>query len=144
MTNQATKAEIADRRKKVAANLLAGLNITQIADALGVNKSTISRDAAALHSEWKECRGKDTAALVELENARLDRILNAVWKKAIDGDLLAIDRIIKVMDRRAKLLGLDKPTRVDTLDLSSVPDEMLDRYEETGDPTEIRELLTRV
>ena len=36
----------------------------------------------------------------------------AIWPAALAGDLFAIDRVLKVMSRRAKLLGLDQPKKV--------------------------------
>lgn len=42
------------------------------------------------------------------ERERLDRIDNALYQRAITGDLPAIHALLKVMDRRAKLLGLDE------------------------------------
>lgn len=42
-----------------------------------------------------------------LEADRLDRIQAAVWTKAMRGDLAAVDRVLRVMERRAELLGLD-------------------------------------
>lgn len=48
----------------------------------------------------------------ELEVQRLDRLLLAVWKKAAEGDLGAVDRALRIMERRARLLGLDAPTHL--------------------------------
>lgn len=47
------------------------------------------------------------AEIRQLEADRLDRLQVAVWSKALRGDLGAFDRVIKVMERRARLLGLD-------------------------------------
>lgn len=51
------------------------------------------------------------AQLRELEAERLDRAHRAAWPKAIKGDLRAIDRVLKIMERRAKLYGLDAPQK---------------------------------
>jgi hypothetical protein len=49
----------------------------------------------------------------DLELDRLDRIMRAYWKPAIvDGDKKAADLVLKVIDRRAKLLGLDAPQKL--------------------------------
>jgi hypothetical protein len=45
----------------------------------------------------------------KLELERLDRLTMALWKRAQSGEAEAIDRVLKLMDRRAKLLGLDAP-----------------------------------
>lgn len=47
--------------------------------------------------------------LIELEVLRLDALLDAQWPLAMGGDDKAATIILKIMERRAKLLGLDKP-----------------------------------
>lgn len=47
--------------------------------------------------------------LVELEVARLDMLLDAVWDSSMGGDPKSVAAALKIMERRAKLLGLDKP-----------------------------------
>ncbi|MGA7688339.1 MAG: hypothetical protein WCA29_03820 [Jiangellales bacterium] len=36
----------------------------------------------------------------------LDRLQQAVWEDAVSGDVCAVDDVLKVIDRRIKLLGL--------------------------------------
>ncbi len=50
-------------------------------------------------------------ALVALECDRLDRMQLAIWPRVLKGDLHAIDAMLKIMARRAKLLGLDAPAK---------------------------------
>ena len=42
-----------------------------------------------------------------MELARLDELQASVWASAVSGDLNAIDRVLKIMQHRAKLIGLD-------------------------------------
>jgi hypothetical protein len=42
-----------------------------------------------------------------LEVDRLERLWFAVWQKAIGGDLGCIDRLLRISERKSKLLGLD-------------------------------------
>lgn len=42
-----------------------------------------------------------------LEIVRLDAVLAAIWPAAMGGDLGAVDRVVKISARRARLLGLD-------------------------------------
>ena len=97
----------------VAKLLLARKSQRQIADAIGATKSTIARDAIAIRHEWQAQRidAQETATAEEL--ARLSAAEEAIWPKIIAGDLLAIDRLLRIMERRAKLLGLDAPKRID-------------------------------
>ena len=45
----------------------------------------------------------------ELELSRLDALMTVAWDKAMSGDLKAIDRVLKIQDRRARYLGIDAP-----------------------------------
>ena len=47
------------------------------------------------------------------EVARIDVLINALWKPATRGSLGAVDRVIKLSERKAKLLGLDAASAVD-------------------------------
>ena len=49
--------------------------------------------------------------LLNLELARLDDLLLGLWADATKGNVAKIDRVLKIMQRRADLLGLDAPTR---------------------------------
>lgn len=49
----------------------------------------------------------------QLELMRLDELQVAIWDRAINGELPAAHCVLKIMDRRAKLLGLDKPEKVE-------------------------------
>lgn len=53
-----------------------------------------------------------------MEIERLDRMLNAMWEKIDEGDEKAITAGLKVMERRARLLGLDAPMKVDLMQLA--------------------------
>ncbi len=48
----------------------------------------------------------------ELEADRLDRLQSGLWAQAMKGNLGAVDRVLRLMERRARLLGLDQPTQV--------------------------------
>jgi hypothetical protein len=55
---------------------------------------------------------RDTAShCLELELARLDEIERGLWARADAGHLGAVDRLLKVSERRSRLLGLEAPQR---------------------------------
>lgn len=56
---------------------------------------------------------ESVAELRDLEAARLDRMLFVAYKAALQGDLAAMDRVFRGMDRRARLLGLDMPVKTE-------------------------------
>lgn len=47
--------------------------------------------------------------LRNLELARLDAMHQALWPRAVKGNVWAVDRVLSIMQRRARLLGLDAP-----------------------------------
>ena len=47
----------------------------------------------------------------DLEAARLDAMLLPLWRRVQQGDERAVDRALKIMERRARLLGLDAPSK---------------------------------
>lgn len=61
---------------------------------------------------------------VALEAQRLDKIAEALWEKCLRGDLAAVDTYLKVMARRAKMLGLDAPDRLRLSVVSGVDAEL--------------------
>ena len=48
----------------------------------------------------------------ELELDRLDILQRTYWQPAVNGNLRAADFVLRVIDKRAKLLGLDAPIKV--------------------------------
>ena len=48
----------------------------------------------------------------ELELDRLDTLQRTFWKSAVAGNPRAADFVLRVIDKRAKLLGLDAPLKV--------------------------------
>src|SRR4030095_4029267 len=89
----------------------AGATFTQIAATLGYSDRSGARNAvmAALVEHVHEPNNEMRA----LELHRLDALQLAHWQKALAGDCYATDRVLKVMERRAKILGLDARIVVD-------------------------------
>lgn len=88
----------------------AGHTIRDIAKVMNLGKTTIERYIKAIMAEHKI----DAATVLEykmLQNSKLDDALNEVWRKAKKGSLEDIDRMLKIEERRSKLLGLDAPVQ---------------------------------
>jgi predicted DNA-binding protein (UPF0251 family) len=110
-----------------------GWTFQRIADHVGVTKATaynrVQRALAAIPAE-----AVDEFRRLEME--RLDIILNVAMDKALSGDkgaLFAVDRVISIMDRRAKLMGLDAPTKHEVLTLDTVTAEIRRLEAQLGD-----------
>ena len=106
--SEAAKREV--RRKQVAANLLAGLTYRQMAGALGVGIGTIARDVKIIMGRWAR---EHVESVKQLMEARFDRALNAIWDDVRDGNIAAINTMLKIEEQRAKLGGLNAPVKAD-------------------------------
>jgi hypothetical protein len=107
------KHEAVMRRKATALQLrLGGASYEQIGRALGYyhRAGAYKLVRQALHDMVRE----PAEEFRTLEIERLDRMFRAVYVPALNGDLEAMDRAITLLERRAKLLGLDRlrPVRV--------------------------------
>ena len=75
---------------------------------------------------------EDVDAIRQVETERLDLAQSAIWGKVLQGDNASIQSLIRIMERRAKLLGLDQPTRIQaeviTYDANSIQAELARLY----------------
>lgn len=110
MTGQKTLDAIGRQRQALELRKT-GMNFQHIADQLGYRDASGAWKAVtkALKESIKE--PADSVRLMEL--ARLDAMLVGIWTQAKSGNTNAIDRALKIMDRRAAYLGLDAPAKID-------------------------------
>ena len=102
------KIPAAARRETALELRASGRSIRAIADELEISKSQVQRDIENELKAAAEGRKKIAGLIIDLELAKLDALEEKAWKHISDGELSAIDRVIRSMERRAKLLGLDK------------------------------------
>lgn len=98
MDNERTE----ELRKKILANLLAGLSVRDIAKATGESVETIAETAASVFRDWQQAK-VDSGAGNNIDLIRLDRAINAIWPKVAEGDPAAINTLIKIVEYRSKL-----------------------------------------
>lgn len=75
-----------------------------------------ARTASTATAALSENVPENVTELRRLEGARLDRLQAAVWPKALSGDPAAVRAVVRLMERRARLLGLDAPVQVEFVD----------------------------
>lgn len=101
-----------EKARQALALRRAGSDFDTIAKQVGYsNRSGAWKAVSRLLKQRSDESAKDAEAVLSLELDRLDFMLRALWPKVMAGDPLAIDRAIKIQDRRAKYLGLDAPAR---------------------------------
>lgn len=101
----------AKRRSQALELRAAGRKWREIADALGYSSPQHAcRDGRKALNELTEAPAREVLA-EELD--RLEKLTQAVWKAARGGDVNAIDRVLRIMERRARYLGLDSPEKLE-------------------------------
>lgn len=100
-----------ERRKKAFDLRKGGANYQQIGDALGMSRQGARKTVEAAIDKLNKEVSDAALHYRTLQLERLERMHFGLWARAINGDDTAVDRIIKIMDRQAKLLGLDSPTK---------------------------------
>ena len=106
------------RRWEVLRLRLEGLSFRKIADRVGVDTAQAWHDLQTVLSELKEAAREDAEAVLAVELMRLDELTERCWPLVESGDMKAVDRLLRIMERRAKLLGLDAPTKIAPTDPS--------------------------
>lgn len=107
------------RRLLIAEMLLAHVPYRTIATRVGISKSMVAKEVKVIRAEWKERAGRAFDSHVEEELGKIEALERYVLAEAMHGgkaggtNLAAVDRALSLMDRRAKLLGLDKPTKIE-------------------------------
>jgi hypothetical protein len=113
-----------------AANPLSDVNIEAIdkaGKALELRKAGLSYGLIAKELGYADASGAHRAVerglrllvpkeLVEemraIELERLDNLWRPMYTKALQGDRLAVDRCLAIMERRSRFLGLDAPLKI--------------------------------
>ena len=122
-------------RALTASMVLSGVGHAEIAEKLGVSRQQITYDMRVIRERWKARTTMDLTEAKALEVAKIDRLEQVYWeawelqcedevyadKEAGEGffrvkhsgDPAILAGILKCIDRRCKLLGLDAPTQIE-------------------------------
>jgi len=134
MKSQTRAVKSHDRKLKALELRKAGYDYRRIGETLGCSVTQAHRDVAAALKLTLQEPADDVRAL---EVERLDNMLRALWRDVSAGNHGAIDRALRVMERRAKLLGLDAPTRTETTGANGEPvrTDIVIRYADDANTT---------
>ena len=99
------RVRTSERRNEVMKQALTGKSIREIAGLVGVTRRTVAKD---IRLRLKEAAENNPATLQfrELQRQRINVLLSTWWDKAMTSTE-ALDRVIRLMEREARLLGLD-------------------------------------
>lgn len=108
MRNRAQLQQSADREIEAINLRRRGLTYSEIAQQVGYSDHVGAM--RAVKRGMQKALQEPADELREIEASRLDLAQAKVWPKVEQGDMKAIATLLRIMERRAKLLGLDAPT----------------------------------
>lgn len=125
----------AEDRAKALQMRMAGATYPEIASTLKRSldfchtavKSALEESMVQIEDLADELRDRDMLAL---EKMQMKLWPMAMGRGGADPDLKAVDRVVKVMDRRAKLMGLDVPAELRLTGKDGGPVEVADAKEQ--------------
>ena len=108
---KAKELELETRREKVLECKLRGWSVRQIAAHLGIDKSAVQRDLTEVLERTIANADEYANQERECSLARIDGAIKALAPRIERGESDAIHCLVRLEDRRAKLLGLDAPAK---------------------------------
>ena len=101
--------ERSKRRSQALELRAAGRKYTEIAEALNYSSPQHAHRDVKIELEALVKTPAQDVLAGELD--RLDKLLQGVWAEARRGNVQAVDRVLRIMERRSKYLGLDNQER---------------------------------
>lgn len=106
-----TKVKLTEREVQALELRKAGYDLNTIAKQLGFRGRSGAYEA--IKRALMKVITEPALEVREMELQRLDQIQRNYWTRMLKGDANIIDKLLRVMDRRARLLGLDAPVKVE-------------------------------
>jgi hypothetical protein len=101
------RIKLAEKESQALELRKGGATYARIAQVLGYTEE--GGAAKAVKRALKDTLQEPADEMRRLEAQRLDAMQSALWPAAISGKWLAVDRCLGIMERRARMLGLDMP-----------------------------------
>ena len=113
-TSRAAEVGREERRDKVISLVHRGASYRETARIVGVGVGTVARDVEARLREGARARRGHAELFREKQRQQLGALLVRWWKGATSDppDAAAMDRVLRILEREAKLLGLDAPQQL--------------------------------
>jgi hypothetical protein len=129
---QAAELQIELRREKAAKLKLAGWSMRDIGAHLKCSVGTVHSDIAAVFDRVRDVADGAVERAKAISLARLDVATRGIWPSVESGDLDAVDRLVKIESRRAKLEGTDAPAKQEHKVTGVSLDDLSDLKKSTG------------
>lgn len=106
--------ELEERLTKVAAYVRGGVtNQTQLARLVGVSQQTISRDLRKVEERFQQAALEDILVAKGKDLERVEAMIRGLWPDAQSGKWLAVDRVSRLLEFRAKVMGYEAVNRME-------------------------------
>ncbi|WP_336214805.1 hypothetical protein [Nonomuraea sp. LPB2021202275-12-8] len=97
-----------ERRYQALQMRIAGVSNAVIAQRLGYSSpQLVSKDVTTALKRAAKQEAMAAEELLNLEINRLDRMMASVWPRVLKGEVNAVEAALKIVNKRASLLGLD-------------------------------------
>ena len=106
-SRSARRDAIEIRRTQTSMMLLSGATQTEIAKALKVSVGTVNRDIQILRKRWQRQQMDNVELALLVDLMRVNEALRSLMPRVARGDLRATDRMIRLLEFRAKVLGYE-------------------------------------
>lgn len=134
---KAVEAVILKRRESAFKLHLSGWNYRDIAAHLGCSIGTVSSDVNGTLDGMIDDSGERVRRARAMSLARLDKATKGIWPGVENGDYDAVDRLVKIENRRAKLEGTDRAEKTDAfVHVASVGLEEIDKLRRAAEENE--------
>ena len=106
---------IALRQQRAMDMRMLGYSYRAIAKDCGVNEATSYNDVQSSLSSLDKVKKESAERMREMELVRLDHMTQRLASDVNKGDTKAILAEVRIMERRARLCGLDEPTKAEVV-----------------------------
>lgn len=131
------RVRAAYRKHEVLRLRIAGASYRLIAEQLGISHERVRKIVNEMLSALSDVNDELREELRRLELERLDTLQASLWANAIQGDYAAIDRILRIMQRRAELCGLDAERKGELAIVHPTIHEIIARFMPKGTGDEV-------
>ena len=110
---QPRNVKAAEKAHKAFEMRKAGATYKQIGAALGFSPQYAYECITKNLGKMRKDMEQTIEDVREMELERLDGLLLGQWPRAKGGDSQAANTVVRIMERRSKVMGLDAPAKID-------------------------------
>lgn len=99
--------EKVDQRTRIVQLRVQGYSFSEIGEMIGISKVRAYQIIQEYIQQYRKEHAESIEDMVELDCQRIDSLMRALWGRFNDGETNAAALILKCIERRAKMLGID-------------------------------------